>query len=320
MSASRVSARLASRIIKQEPDDTPTKQTPKKKSAHSKQSEIASITPLQILSEDSIDEAEESAEEEPVATPLSKMKKGGRQVKPINKGPVDELTSARSKLSDILTGIALGNEHHDGESDEDVENTDRSLSPPTKVRRLKGPRKSRKADDNLVKPSFILTLFDRPVDLAPFCVGATTEDLPLYPICREWIRGDRPEDEFAQLRACDETESDKAPGNIHRLPNPLPQTEAEKNRDTRIPQNLVKPVINTDDLDNAINSFECEDMTNLLTDNLNKWKNIRQDWAIASMQNEQRYKHSCDVLKSMYEKSMSSQGIIEPKQEPLDVL
>lgn len=160
--------------------------------------------------------------------------------------------------------------------------------------------RSRKAVEEVAKQTFILTLFDRAVDLAPFCMHANSDDVPLYPICREWIRGERTDEELAVLRETDDFDVD-APGNIHRLPNPKPWSSNLKGS-PRIPKSSIKPMIHPEDIDDGVGSLEGSDSSTLLADNLKKWRKIKQDWSATSAANEQRYKHSCDVLKSMYEK------------------
>ena len=70
-----------------------------------------------------------------------------------------------------------------------------------------------------------------------------------------------------------------------------------KYRSVRIPKSSQKPVVNVYEIDEAINSYPEEEMNNLMRQNIMKWKQIRNDWRVASQQNKLRYKHSCNMLK-----------------------
>lgn len=155
MSASRVSARLATRKVKQEPPDSPPPpasprkaKTPSKSSSSntpqslSKQNLVTLPLPHQQISSESQDESLEEAEEEeevPVIQSPVKRRPGPppKQAKGY-KSPTDDLSSARLKLSDLLTHIA-----RDSQDDEfnDDDNTDQSLSPPAKMRKIRSPKK-----------------------------------------------------------------------------------------------------------------------------------------------------------------------------------
>lgn len=80
-------------------------------------------------------------------------------------------------------------------------------------------------------------------------------------------------------------------------------------------------MVNVYEIDEAVNSYPDENLSELLCTNIAKWRTVRNHWRQAALENEQRYKHSCDVLKAMYEKSMmAQQGVVEPKIEPLDTM
>lgn len=180
-------------------------------------------------------------------------------------------------------------------------------------------RRKAARDEQQQKQTCITRLFDRAVDLAPFCTGNTSDEVSLYPICREWIRNERPDDDLTSRLNADEVDDDRVIGAIYRLPNPAPVTAAEKaGRNPRVPKNTVRPTIDKELLDGAINSVD--NVSQLLSQNVARWRTIRQDWHQASRENELRFKHSCDVLKSMYEKSISAQLAVETKQELAEYL
>jgi hypothetical protein len=261
--------------------------------------------------EDEEDEVEE--EEEEVILPTPVKRRGGRPSKG-GKQQVDELDSARLKLDDVLALISKG-ELQEDEFDEDEDHTDSALSPPQKLRRTRGPRKSRKRmrEDGFMKTSsFILKLFDRSVDVAQFSINATSEDVPLYPVCRAWIRNQAQPPYVGETQAMDPEDHtvDEKPVGIYHLPAPQarPKDDNGQDIDTRLPKSLRKPQTKPLDIDQNINSLQEEPYHNLLHDNVIRWRAVRQDWRQASQDNEARYRHSCDVLRSMYERSLSAQA------------
>lgn len=174
--------------------------------------------------------------------------------------------------------------------------------------------RSRKTEDGQTKsPALVLKLFDRAVDLAKFC-DSSRRDVPLYPVCREWIRNQQE----VILFQSEERQNEKGIGVLHRLPEPLPVPDIyiENELSPRIPLTIVKPTIKKEDVDDAMNG----NMTaqELMDDNMKRWKGTRNEWREAGKKNDSRYKHSCDVLRSMYEKSTLAEPLIEPKLEPLD--
>jgi len=232
----------------------------------------------------------------------------------------EELTAARCKLSQALAKIARGDDAPSGEEEE----TDQSMSPPSKLRRKTLLQKIGKSPAEVAKPTFNVSFFDRTVDLAPFVMESSSygDNMSLYPICRGWLRDGRPSDVATLRNHLKEEGVDAERGmesGVRRLPNPQPirRDRVSRERSVRIPKNTARPVVNVYEIDEAINSCPDDSVPNLLLTNIEKWRTIRNDWKQASIENEQRYQHSCNVLKAMYEKSMAQQQI-EPKIEPLD--
>lgn len=265
--------------------------------------------------------------EEPVLPePLPKSQSKRKQpIKAAEKGSdappivrLSRIAKARQHLQDVLVLEANRNDVSEDNSDEQ----ESSQSPPQKSKKQRVNRKVRRSnapDEGQPKPAaLVLKLFDRSVDLGKFITGSGNGDIPLYPICREWMRNGRESTELSHLT--EQKDNDKMPG-IHRLPNPIPLSADQLSRglDPRIPANTSKPDTSAEEIDSAINSIDAEDVPQLLQRSLQRWRQVRVDWKDAGRENELRYKHSCDVLKSMFEKSSSAQSdLLEPKIEPLD--
>ena len=142
------------------------------------------------------------------------------------------------------------------------------------------------------------------MDLGKFA-GKT--EVPLYPVCREWIRNQRDPDEIFFHPFDDQEEQSSKPvvGSIHRLPNPLPINPDEVNPEygARVPKNVFRPTPRSEEVDQGFNTrVDDENMSQLLTHNVERWKSVRKEWRNAAHTNELRYKHSCDVLTAMFEK------------------
>jgi len=237
--------------------------------------------------------------------------------KPFN--AAGEVDYARSKLDDLLAHISKGDIQDDDEEEED-DGTD--SSPQMKRRRARAEGKLRKGskEDGTFKPSScVLKLFERSVDLAQFSYTNTSEDAPLYPICRAWIRNNTPlptlyEPPQVPEEADEDLDTsgphDEKPGIFH-LPRPLSRprdSETGREIDLRIPKSVREHERVESTVDTQINSMAEESVNELLSQNMNHWKKVRQDWKEAALENEHRYKHSCDVLKAMYERSVGQQS------------
>ena len=246
---------------------------------------------------------------------------------PSPRQPIDELNSARLKLENALAYAARA-EEYEADSDDERETNDNDRTSPHKAKhhRASSSKKEKKVaqeeNTSVSKPaSLVLKLFDRSVDLSKkqftkFSHG----EIPLYPVCREWMRNGREPIDLSLMEREDE-DSSKNLG-ISYLPQPIAKSKDENGceLDCRIiPSAKREAPPSSDDIDNQINSLtEDKYQGNLLTENVNRWRQIRSEWRQAAMQNEARYRHSCNVLKQMYDKSMSAQPLIEPKVEPMD--
>lgn len=145
--------------------------------------------------------------------------------------------------------------------------------------------------------TYVIKLFDRSVDLAQF-----SENTPLYPICRAWMRNS------PTVR-----EQERSPGSP--LP-PLPEDEegsevnTSKNRDVyKLPpptapgeacrSRIPSPLHSTPEDEPS----EPEPSTSsLIYCNLQRWKRIRQRSKEASHRNQLRYSESMKILREMYER------------------
>ncbi|XP_017167858.1 protein lin-37 homolog isoform X2 [Mus musculus] len=171
-------------------------------------------------------------------------------------------------------------------------------------------KKRREMDDGLAEGgpqrsnTYVIKLFDRSVDLAQF-----SENTPLYPICRAWMRNS------PTVR-----ERERSPGSP--LP-PLPEDGEgsevinSKNRDvyklppptapgplgdacrSRIPSPLQPETEGTPD--DEPSEPEPSPST-LIYRNMQRWKRIRQRWKEASHRNQLRYSESMKILREMYDR------------------
>ena len=247
----------------------------------------------------------------------------------------DELNAARKKLENVLTqitrneierqtGLESGSEFdlHDFDANGSSLNRHRRSGQSSKSKTGKSFRKQETSDEDFVKqPTLVLKLFDRSVDLAKFTAGKTSSsvEIPLYPVCREWMRNGKPVEDALSSSSL----SDKRTGpGLYHLPRPLPLPEEDKKRDPRIPKDVRRPRMTVEEMDAAMNSVDVSEIPRLFAKSLEDWKVIRSNWREAARQNELRYKHSCDVLRAMFEKSLAGgqhpESLLEPKVEPID--
>ena len=167
--------------------------------------------------------------------------------------------------------------------------------------------------------SFVLKLFDRSVDLAQFSFSSARDDAPLYPVCRSWIRNNTQLPNLYEPPPLEDVKDedldasggpiDEKPSGIYHLPKPLPKPlDSFGNEiDLRIPESVRNYRRSESEADVAINSLADDSFNSLLARNVSHWKTVREEWHKSSVKNEMRYKHSCDVLKAMFEKSMNCQ-------------
>ncbi|XP_069803580.1 protein lin-37 homolog isoform X2 [Dendropsophus ebraccatus] len=217
-----------------------------------------------------------------------------------------EAASARSRLDAVLKGL-LDRSEVDREQMEDESgkaSTDPQCNP--SVRPTHHRRKKRKEEDGLpeaVLPktnTFVIRLFDRSVDLAQF-----SEDTPLYPVCRAWLRNSpgskAPEPPPTPPPSEEGDVVNGTSQNIYHLPPPSGclLTVAGESVNLRIPSPLPREEepLNIDAPAEATPS-----MSVLIYQNMTRWKKIRQRWKDASYRNQQRYAQSMKILKEMYER------------------
>lgn len=346
----RSSARIASKVVPKNEDEepmqvresrTPTRKRPSalNRSTGRSSSSIVdeantSQTSLQCpssIDEDSMDSLDNDVDLKKSSRKSSRSKSKAisscisNSALPSPRQPIDELNSARLKLENALA-YAARVEEYEAESDDERETNDNGRTSPHKAKhhRASSSKKEKKVaneeNTSASKPaSLVLKLFDRSVDLSKkqftkFSHG----EIPLYPVCREWMRNGREPIDLSLMEREDE-DSSKNLG-ISYLPQPIAKSKDENGceLDCRIIPSTKKAALSSDDIDNQINSLtEDKYQGNLLTENVNRWRQIRSEWRQAAMQNEARYRHSCNVLKQMYA-SMSAQPLIEPKVEPMD--
>ncbi|XP_041425772.1 protein lin-37 homolog isoform X2 [Xenopus laevis] len=225
---------------------------------------------------------------------------------------------ARSRLDAVLQGLLDKSdvdrdqmEDETGKASTDLHCKDSSPSAAGKrpsARLSHHRRKKRKEEDGITESSqpkantFIIRLFDRSVDLAQF-----SEETPLYPVCRAWLRNAptaRPPEQPQTPPPTDEVLGDGVNGNIqniYNMPLPLagPVSESGEPVNLRIPS----PLPNEEEPLNLNTPPELTpSMSNLIYKNMHRWKKIRQRWKDASYRNQQRYAQSMKILKEMYER------------------
>ncbi|KAG8143285.1 hypothetical protein E2320_000530 [Naja naja] len=165
------------------------------------------------------------------------------------------------------------------------------------------------------RDTYIIKLFDRSVDLAQF-----SENTPLYPICRAWMRNS------PMVREQERSPSPNLPTlledeegvevlngkiqDVYKLPSPIPcQTNPAgepinlripfppaSEEETKVAAEMVRPSCK------LRTSEAVPSMSTLIYKNMERWKKIRQRWKEASQKNQLRYAESMKILKEMYER------------------
>ncbi|XP_045148968.1 protein lin-37 homolog isoform X2 [Echinops telfairi] len=234
-----------------------------------------------------------------------------------------EMAKARNQLDAVLQCL-LEKSHMDRErGDEDAGRTpsDTHNKPSTRFPHQRR-KKRREMDDGLAEGgpprsnTYVIKLFDRSVDLAQF-----SENTPLYPICRAWMRNsptsrerDRsptsplpppPEDEepsdslepaVGPLCAQGSEVTNSKSRDVYKLPPPMAPGDSCR---TRIPSPLQPETQGTPDDEPA----EPEPApSTLIYRNMQRWKRIRQRWKEASHRNQLRYSESMKILREMYDR------------------
>lgn len=166
------------------------------------------------------------------------------------------------------------------------------------------------------KQSFIMKLFDRSVDLAPF-----DDATSLYPICRAWIQntpsqlvtGKHKKKKAAIAEKADEdndadydidevlnTLNSSEEIELNKLPKPKPLLEPND----RIPSPISVEKSTLDDFINRDQDKESlPTRDSLLSEHREKWVAVRKSWHEAERKNEERYKDSRLILDAIYNKA-----------------
>ncbi|XP_072283472.1 protein lin-37 homolog [Pyxicephalus adspersus] len=227
-----------------------------------------------------------------------------------------EAANARNRLEAILQGL-LDRSEADREQMEDdggkvsIDPHCKDSSPSAAGKRPPARlshhrRKKRKEEDGIAESgqpktnTFVIRLFDRSVDLAQF-----SEDTPLYPVCRAWLRnapGAKVPERPSTPTPSEEGEVvNGSSQNIYHLPPPTPRPMTENGEPINL--RMPSPIPRDDDpLNLTIPIEQSPSMTTLICRNMERWKKVRQRWKEASYQNQQRYTQSMKILKEMYER------------------
>uniref|UniRef100_A0A8C5WJE2 Lin-37 DREAM MuvB core complex component n=1 Tax=Leptobrachium leishanense TaxID=445787 RepID=A0A8C5WJE2_9ANUR len=227
-----------------------------------------------------------------------------------------EAEGARNRLDAVLQGLVEKNDLDKEQPDDDTGKLSsdphcKDSSPSTAGKRPSGRlaqhrRKKRKEEDCMTEGqpkanTFIIRLFDRSVDLAQF-----SEDTPLYPVCRAWLRNTPNARVSEQPQTPPPAEENEGVNgndqNVSQLPPPLPSPVNEKGE----PVNVRIPLLLREEsgpLSLNLASEVTPSMSSLINQNMERWKKIRQRWKDSSYRNQQRYSQSMKILKEMYERS-----------------
>ncbi|XP_013377845.1 PREDICTED: protein lin-37 homolog isoform X5 [Chinchilla lanigera] len=156
----------------------------------------------------------------------------------------------------------------------------------------------------LAKDTYVIKLFDRSVDLAQF-----SENTPLYPICRAWMRNspsvrEHERSPSSPLPSLPEDEEGSEVTNnksrdVYKLPPPTAPGPPGDACRSRIPSPLQPETQGTPDDEPS----EPEPSPSILIyRNMQRWKRIRQRWKEASHRNQLRYSESMKILREMYDR------------------
>lgn len=230
-----------------------------------------------------------------------------------------DLSSARNKLGDVLLNLVLKREDSpiasDDESKPPIDSTLQSLSSPatSPSKRQSGSgrsaRKKRKKETAIREGTgyhhtYVMKLFDRSVDLAQF-----SEDTPLYPICRAWMKNDPdnrnlyPKQEDVQDTIVNPGIGDEFQMNVYRLPPPVPPNPEKTHYSNRIPTPLPKENVQNGEIVISSDLNTAPPIDRLLLNHLHRWKSIRESWKAKIEENEERYVESTTILKSMFQET-----------------
>lgn len=204
---------------------------------------------------------------------------------------------------------------------------EKEILPPEAIKQCVSPVKTRKrrrkdnTKEDRHKNTYIIKLFDRSVDLARF-----SEDSPLYPVCRAWMRNDPcrrnalkrgssllPSDRYDSSSAhtkqlhCDPNGDEGGDGSkMIKVPSPDQPWEnigADGTyRSPRIPSPV--PRHNQSSIDNYLLLRQpAPAPENLLLDHLGHWRKVREKWRVKSFENEARYKTGMNKLQQIFQRN-----------------
>ncbi|XP_022380922.1 protein lin-37 homolog isoform X2 [Enhydra lutris kenyoni] len=213
----------------------------------------------------------------------------------LSSSPELEMAKARNQLDAVLQCL-LEKSHMDrerleeeaGKTPSDTHNKDCSIAATGKRPSARFPhqrrKKRREMDDGLAEGgpqrsnTYVIKLFDRSVDLAQF-----SENTPLYPICRAWMRNspsvrERERSPSSPLRPLPEDEESSEVTNsksrdVYKLPPPTAPGPPGDACRSRIPSPLQPETQGTPD--DEPSEPEPSPST-LIYRNMQRWKRIRQ--------------------------------------------
>ncbi|XP_074162825.1 protein lin-37 homolog isoform X2 [Sminthopsis crassicaudata] len=222
-----------------------------------------------------------------------------------------EMSKARNHLDAVLQCLLEKSDVDRDQLEEEAGKTPSDAHSKPSARFPHHRRKKRKemedglAEGGQQRPNtYTIKLFDRSVDLAQF-----SENTPLYPICRAWMRNcpsvreperspspppaPRPEDEEGT-----EVTNGKS-RDVYKLPPPTAPCPPGEAPSPRIPSPL-RPEGQEASEDPPPETAPT--MSSLIYRNMERWKRIRQRWKEASHRNQLRYSESMKILREMYER------------------
>lgn len=218
---------------------------------------------------------------------------------------VDNVTEARCKLEDLLNDIVDKTDGSKTNVEEDLEQNRESgqvhhFTPTKKNFPVRTNRKRKKKDyfydepELSNKPSYVVKMFDRRVNLANF-----NKDTSLYTMLRDWMKN-KP---LISKRSMEED------------PEEMEKSEPENSRDNELPKEEpiyslpgpvkseemyprpLPPALKTALLEDIINTKE--DLESLKKDNMFRWRKVRSRWKEHSKKNQQRHLEAIMVLNTM---------------------
>lgn len=214
--------------------------------------------------------------------------------------------TARSRLDKILKDLADKAAESAAEEEEGLKISpagNDTMPPPTTPSKKgvgRAPRKRRKKEVNIEeymdnsRPTYILKLFDRSVDMAQF-----RRDSSMYVMARAWTQNKpRATYELGQkeyeILESQERHKDQDPQFVHSLEGPIKEERHERLKATNV-RNVNKA---TRRLDNVVDTLT--DMSLLKTDNISRWRKVRSRWRDTSLKEQERYSASLLQLKQLF--------------------